>query len=74
MSLRTWLNRWFVGTDGLHERRWAKDTSSESKKGALLQAQADRNLDKVIRSNVKNDQGVGVRRIAYRRTGRVRVY
>jgi len=35
---------------------------------------ADKNLDIVIRSNVKNDQGVGVRRRAYRRIGRVRVY
>jgi hypothetical protein len=48
--------------------------SGDAKKGSLLQAQADRNLDKVIRSNVKNDQGTGVRRIPYRRIGRVRVY
>ena len=48
--------------------------SGDVKKGMLLQQQADRNLDKVIRSNVKNDQGVGVRRMPYRRMGRVRVY
>jgi hypothetical protein len=49
-------------------------TSGDPKKGNWLQTQADKNLDKVIRSNVKNDQGVAVRRIAYRRAGRVRVY
>ncbi len=48
--------------------------SGDPKKGMLLQQQADKNLDIVIRSNVKNDQGVGVRRRAYRRIGRVRVY
>jgi hypothetical protein len=48
--------------------------TGDSKKGTLLQAQADKNLDKVIRSNVKNDQGNGFRRRPYRRTGRVRVY
>jgi len=36
--------------------------------------QAMTNLDKLIRTNVKNDQGTGVRRIPYRRAGRVRVY
>jgi hypothetical protein len=49
-------------------------TTGDIKKGNWLQAQADRNLDVVIRSNVKNDQGTAVRRIPYRRMGRVRVY
>lgn len=49
-------------------------TTGDNKRGDWLQRQADRNLDKVIRSNVKNDQGTGVRRIPYRRMGRVRVY
>lgn len=48
--------------------------TGDVKKGTFLQRQADMNLDKVIRSNVKNDQGTGVRRIPYRRSGRVRVY
>lgn len=48
--------------------------SGDVQKSKWLQLQADRNLDKVIRSNVKNDQGTGVRRMAYRRTGRLRVY
>lgn len=47
-----------------------KDFASADK----FQLQAETNLDKVIRSNVKNDQGTGVRRRAYRRIGRVRVY
>jgi len=49
-------------------------TTGDVKKGQLFQGQADKNLDMVIRSNVKNDQGTAVRRRAYRRTGRVRVY
>lgn len=48
--------------------------TGDSKKGALLEARAAKNLDIVLRSNIKNDQGVGVRRRAYRRIGRVRVY
>jgi len=49
-------------------------TTGDMKKGAALQAQANMNLDKVIRSNVKNDQGTAVRRMPYRRYGRIRVY
>ena len=48
--------------------------TGDPKKGSWLQSQADTNLDKVIRSNVKNDQGTGVRRMPYRRHGKVRIY
>lgn len=52
----------------------AVGVAGDMKKSLWFQKQADMNLDKVIRSNVKNDQGTGVRRMPYRRNGRLRVY
>jgi hypothetical protein len=52
----------------------ACQVANDSKNGDKWQRQADANLDKIIRSNVKNDQGTGVRRTPYRRGNVQRVY
>jgi hypothetical protein len=52
----------------------ACQVSGNSKDGDKWQKQALVNLDMIIRSNVKNDQGVGVRRTPYRRGNVQRIY